>query len=155
MNGGRTITSIVAIAALGLALAPPARARAQAPPGRGCDPGAILTRMTDAEKVGQLVMAVTEDGPDGMPSERTRRAVQELKIGSVITSEPRTPGLAARYANRLQRWARDTPSRLPLLVSGDFEFGTTHNVREGTTPLPNAMGLGAARDPARARAAAA
>ncbi|MEV0661868.1 glycoside hydrolase family 3 protein [Actinomadura luteofluorescens] len=155
MNGGRTITSIVTIAALGLALAPPAHARAQAPPGRGCDPGAILARMTDAEKVGQLVMAVTEDGPDGMPSERTRRAVQELKIGSVITSEPRTPGIAARYANRLQRWAQDTPSHLPLLVSGDFEFGTTHNVREGTTPLPNAMGLGAARDPARARAAAA
>ncbi|MGI5202965.1 glycoside hydrolase family 3 N-terminal domain-containing protein [Spirillospora sp. CA-108201] len=44
---------------------------------------------------------------------------------------------------------------MPLLVSGDFEFGTTHNVREGTTPLPNAMGLGAARDPAQARAAAA
>ncbi|MEU9840728.1 glycoside hydrolase family 3 N-terminal domain-containing protein, partial [Actinomadura sp. NPDC048032] len=38
---------------------------------------------------------------------------------------------------------------------GDFEFGTTHNVREGTTPLPNAMGLGAARDPAQARDAAA
>ncbi|MEU9870582.1 glycoside hydrolase family 3 N-terminal domain-containing protein [Actinomadura sp. NPDC048021] len=155
MNGGRTITSVITIAALGLALAPPARARAQAPPGRGCDPGAILARMTDAEKIGQLVMAVTEDGPDGMPSERTRRAVQDLKIGSVITSEPRTPGIAARYADRLQRWARDTPSRLPLLVSGDFEFGTTHNVREGTTPLPNAMGLGAARDPAQARDAAA
>ncbi|MGW3774132.1 glycoside hydrolase family 3 protein [Actinomadura verrucosospora] len=155
MNGGRTITSVLTIAALGLALAPPARARAQAPPGRGCDPGAILARMTDAEKIGQPVMAVTEDGPDGMPSERTRRAVQDLKIGPVITSEPRTPGIAARYADRLQRWARDTPSRLPLLVSGDFEFGTTHNVREGTTPLPNAMGLGAARDPAQARDAAA
>ncbi|QKW35111.1 glycoside hydrolase family 3 C-terminal domain-containing protein [Actinomadura sp. NAK00032] len=155
-NGGRTLVSIAAIAALGLALCPSAAppARAGTRPG-GCDPGAQLSRMTAAEKAGQLVMAVTEDGPDGMPSDRTRRAIQELKIGSVITSEPRTPGLAARYADRLQRWAAGTRPHLPLLVSGDFEFGTTHNVREGTTPLPNAMGLGAARDPRLAREAAA
>lgn len=153
MNGGRTLISIVAIAALGLALSP--SAHAQAPPGRrDCDPDAYLARMSDAEKVGQMVMAVTEDGPDGLPSENTRRAIQELKIGSVITSEPRDPGIAARYANRLQRWAQDTPSHLPLLVSADFEFGTTHNVREGTTPLPNAMGLGAARSLRLAREAA-
>ncbi|XRQ03324.1 glycoside hydrolase family 3 protein [Actinomadura welshii] len=152
-NGGRTLVSITAIAALGVALTPPAHA--QAPPGRACDPDAALSRMTDAEKAGQLVMAVTADGPDGMPAEETRRAIQDLKIGSVITSEPRTPGIAARYANRLQRWAAGTRLRLPLLVSGDFEFGTTHNVREGTTPLPNAMGLGAARDPRLAREAAA
>ncbi|MEU9841864.1 hypothetical protein AB0C69_21855, partial [Actinomadura sp. NPDC048032] len=106
MNGGRTITSVITIAALGLALAPPARARAQAPPGRGCDPGAILARMTDAEKIGQLVMAVTEDGPDGMPSERTRRAVQDLKIGSVITSEPRTPGRTTRTRRRSRSRSR-------------------------------------------------
>ncbi|MGP4025320.1 glycoside hydrolase family 3 protein [Actinomadura sp. 3N407] len=152
MYGGRTIVSIAATAALGLAPSPPAQA--QTPPGRGCDPDAALSRMTGAEKVGQMVMAVTADGPDGMPSDETRRAVQDLKIGSVITSEPRTPGIAARYANRLQRWAQDAPPHLPLLVSGDFEFGTTHNVREGTTPLPNAMGLGAARDPRLAREAA-
>ncbi|MFC4051276.1 glycoside hydrolase family 3 protein [Actinomadura syzygii] len=159
MNGGRTIVSIAAAAALALAFAAPVRAqpvRAQAPPGpaRGCDPDAQLARMTDAEKVGQMVMAVTEDAPDGMPSEHTRTAIQDLKIGSVITSEPRTPGLAARYANRIQDWAAGTRLGLPLLVSGDFEFGTTHNVREGTTPLPNAMGLGAARDPGLAREAA-
>ncbi|WP_169809193.1 glycoside hydrolase family 3 protein [Actinomadura chibensis] len=154
MNGGRTIVSIAAAAALALALAPPVRAQAPPGPARGCDPDAQLARMTDAEKVGQMVMAVTEDGPDGMPAEHTRTAIQDLKIGSVITSEPRTPGLAARYANRIQDWARGTRLGLPLLVSGDFEFGTTHNVREGTTPLPNAMGLGAARDPGLAREAA-
>lgn len=108
--------------------------------------------MTDAEKIGQLVMISTEGAPDGMPAESNRRAIDDLKIGSVLSSEPRTPGIAARYANRLQGWARDPRLGLPLLVSGDFEFGTTHNVREGTTPLPNAMGLGAARDPRLARA---
>ncbi|TDD87218.1 glycoside hydrolase family 3 protein [Actinomadura rubrisoli] len=155
--GRRSLVSTITIAALGLALAPAAQAQdRQAPPrARGCDPDAYLGRMTDAEKVGQMVMAVTHDGPDGMPNEETRRSLQDLKIGSVITSEPRTPGLAARYSNQIQRWAQDTPQRLPLLVSGDFEFGTTHNVREGTTPLPNAMGLGAARDPRLAREAAA
>ncbi|MFC6882635.1 glycoside hydrolase family 3 protein [Actinomadura yumaensis] len=151
-----TAVSTVVAAALGLSLAPAAHASAAAParPARGCDPDAHLARMTDAEKVGQLVMAVTHDGPDGMPNEETRRSLQDLKIGSVITSEPRTPGLAARYSNQVQRWARATRLGLPLLVSGDFEFGTTHNVREGTTPLPNAMGLGAARDPGLARDAA-
>ncbi|WP_131741407.1 glycoside hydrolase family 3 protein [Actinomadura roseirufa] len=153
----RSLAATAATAALGLALTPVmgvhARAGERAGP-RTCDPDAHLGRMSDAEKVGQMVMAVTHDGPDGMPDERTRRSVQDLKIGSVITSEPRTPGLAARYANQVQRWAEDTRLRLPLLMSGDFEFGTTHNVPEGTTPLPNAMGLGAARDPRLAREAA-
>ncbi|MFV2174711.1 glycoside hydrolase family 3 protein [Actinomadura sp. LOL_016] len=149
----------VVTAALGLALTPAVQApvHAQAPPSdgrRACDPDAYLARMTDAEKVGQLVMAVTLDGPDGMPNEQTRHLVQDLKLGSFITSEPRTPGLTARYNNRLQRWAEDTRLGLPLLASGDFEFGTTHNVREGTTALPNALGLGAARTPALAREAA-
>lgn len=40
MNGGRTIVSIAATAALALALAPPVPA--QAPPGGGCDPDAQL-----------------------------------------------------------------------------------------------------------------
>ncbi|WP_067452716.1 glycoside hydrolase family 3 protein [Actinomadura macra] len=158
--GRRTVVSGITTAALGLALAPVAGAHAQAPAGappgaRRCDAGAHLAAMTDEEKVGQMVMAVTHDGPDGMPDEETRRSLQDLKIGSVITSEPRTPGLAARYSNQVQRWAQDTRLGLPLLMSGDFEFGTTHNVREGTTPLPNAMGLGAARDPRYAREAAA
>ncbi|WP_433334652.1 glycoside hydrolase family 3 protein [Spirillospora sp. CA-294931] len=144
-----TFTALFALSATCLVAAAPVASTPAA--AGGCDPEAQLARMTDAEKVGQMVMAVTHDGPDGMPDERTRRSIQELKIGSVLTSEPRTPGLAARYANRLQDWARPGP---PLLVSGDFEFGTTHNVREGTTPLPNAMGLGAARDPALARDAA-
>ncbi|GAA4229990.1 glycoside hydrolase family 3 protein [Actinomadura meridiana] len=152
-RSGRTAVSIAAIAALGLALAPPAHARA--PHGRGgCDPDAQLAQMTAAEKVGQMVMASTEAGPDGLPTENARRAIQDLKIGSILTYEPATPGIAARYANRMQRWAQDTRLGLPLLVSGDFEFGTTHNVRFGTTPLPNAMGLGAARDPKLAREAA-
>ncbi|WP_034516547.1 glycoside hydrolase family 3 protein [Actinomadura rifamycini] len=155
----KVLPAVVA-AALGLALAPAVQPRAHAqapPPDRGrqrCDADATLARMTDAEKVGQLVMAVTLDGPDGMPDERTRHLIQDLKLGSFITSEPRTPELAARYNNRLQEWARDTRLGLPLLASGDFEFGTTHNVREGTTALPNAMGLGAARSPALAREAA-
>ncbi|MFI0368136.1 glycoside hydrolase family 3 protein [Actinomadura sp. 1N219] len=154
-NGGRALVSIAAVAALGLALTPPAHA--QAPPpggGRACDVDAQLSRMTDAEKVGQMVMVSTGVKPDGMPADETRRAIQELKIGSTLTHEPENPGIAARYANQMQRWAQDTRLGLPLLVSGDFEFGTTHNVREGTTPLPNAMGLGAARDPRLAREAA-
>ncbi|QFG24394.1 glycoside hydrolase family 3 protein [Actinomadura sp. WMMB 499] len=150
----------VVTAALGLALTPAVQVpvHAQAPPSdrrqQRCDPDATLARMTDEEKIGQLVMAVTLDGPDGMPNEQTRHLIQDRGLGSFITSEPRTPGLAARYNNRLQEWARDTRLGLPLLASGDFEFGTTHNVREGTTALPNAMGLGAARDPALAREAA-
>ncbi|TMR05065.1 glycoside hydrolase family 3 protein [Actinomadura soli] len=153
-NGGRTLVSIAAVAALGLALAPPAHAQAPPGKGRGCDVDAQLARMTDAEKVGQMVMVSTGAKPDGMPIDETRRAIQELKIGSTLTHEPENPAIAARYANQMQRWARDTRLGLPLLVSGDFEFGTTHNVREGTTPLPNAMGLGAARDPRLAREAA-
>ncbi|MBT2209090.1 glycoside hydrolase family 3 protein [Actinomadura sp. NEAU-AAG7] len=156
--GRRAAVSTITTAALGIALAPTAftqAAFAEAAPKRRRDPEAILARMTDEEKIGQMVMAVTHDGPDGLPNDETRRSLQDLKIGSVITSEPRTPGLAARYSNRVQRWAQDTRLGLPLLMSGDFEFGTTHNVREGTTPLPNAMGLGAARDARYAREAAA
>ncbi|RKS74699.1 beta-N-acetylhexosaminidase [Actinomadura pelletieri DSM 43383] len=152
-NSGRALLSVAVIAAVGLALTPPVQAQQRSGRG-GCDPDAQLARMTDAEKVGQMVMASTGADADDRPTENARRAVQELKIGSILTHEPATPDRAARYANQMQRLARDTRLGLPLLISGDFEFGTTHNVRLGTTPLPNAMGLGAARDRDLAREAA-
>ena len=141
--------ALFAVTAAGATVVPAAAA-----PAGTCDPAAYVAKMTDEEKVGQMVMAITHDGPDGMPNDETRQSIQDLKIGSVLTSEPANPGLAARYSNKIQQWSKDTRLGLPLLVSGDFEFGTTHNVREGTTPLPNAMGLGAARDPELAREAA-
>ena len=55
------------------------------------------------------------------------------------------PHELASFVNRLQRM-----SRLPLLVSGDFERGASMRVN-GTTVFPHAMAFAAAADPALTR----
>ena len=55
------------------------------------------------------------------------------------------PHELASFVNRLQRM-----SRLPLLVSGDFERGASMRVN-GTTVFPHAMAFAAAGDPALTR----
>ena len=101
-------------------------------------------RMSLLDKVGQMVMAEVHAGPGGMPSASAREAIRRYRIGNVIVYERGGPRAAARHNNRLQRWARGA-QEAPLLVAADFEFGTAHRVRSGTTAFPLAMAVGATR----------
>lgn len=109
----------------------------------------LISQMTMEEKVGQLIMAVTHppyNAPDQMPDEKTKQLIQEYGIGSVIIYNKRNPEVMANYTNQLQKWASETRLGVPLLISADLEYGTTHNIKEGTTAFPRQMGIGATRN---------
>jgi len=105
------------------------------------------------DKVAQLVM-ISFSGHSISTSTREYRKfvhlIRDVHVGGLIlvnvaqgrlASRPEPHELAA-FVNRLQRM-----SKLPLLVSGDFERGASMRV-SGTTVFPHAMAFAAAGDPA-------
>jgi len=108
--------------------------------------------MTLEEKLGQLLMVpyfggfTSEEGPEFL---ELRRQVEQNHVGGLMVHVRAGPlGLerseaypAAAVANLLQRHAR-----IPLLVSGDFEYGTRFRIRDGTA-FPHAMAVAATGRP--------
>lgn len=116
----------------------------------------LLVEMTDREKVGQLVMSL----PRYLSSAERRTMVQEYHVGAAIVRTPSNPAFAAAFNNRLQEHAADTRLGLPLLVGGDFAYGTMASLplqntdelssvvqdgSQGATAFPQSMALGATR----------
>jgi beta-N-acetylhexosaminidase len=100
------------------------------------------------QKVAQLVMPwilgdSVADSHETMV--RAYRWIDSLEIGGVIVSTG-APLHIADKVNRLQR-----RSKLPLLVSADFEGGTTLRMA-AATPFPTQMGIAATGNPEYARA---
>ena len=109
---------------------------------------ALLRTLTVRQKVGQLVMPwlLGDSVPDDDPTmRRAYRWVDSLEVGGIIMSTG-TPRHIAQKVNALQRRAP-----LPLLVSADFEAGTTLRMAAGT-PFPTQMGIAATGNPDYARA---
>jgi beta-glucosidase-like glycosyl hydrolase/CubicO group peptidase (beta-lactamase class C family) len=102
-----------------------------------------LKSMSLAEKVGQLVFVWTPGRYFPHDSEEWRelqRLLTKRHLGGLIFSI----GDVYEYAvqiNQLQRLAK-----IPLLISGDFEYGVGMRVRY-TTTFPRAMAIGATRNP--------
>ncbi|UOQ92266.1 hypothetical protein MUO14_17525 [Halobacillus shinanisalinarum] len=107
----------------------------------------IIAHMTMKEKIGQLVMPVThpQHAIDEMPNDNTREIIQDYHAGSVIIANKKDPEFMSKYNNQLQEWASETRLGIPLIISADLEYGTTHNVIQGTTTFPHQMGIGATR----------
>jgi len=100
---------------------------------------ALLRRLTVRQKVGQLVMPwLLGDyaATDAPTMQRARMWVDSLGVGGIIISTG-TPLDVAAKLNALQRRAP-----LPLLISADFEGGTTMRVAAGTG-FPTQMGVAA------------
>ena len=100
--------------------------------------------MTLEEKVGQLVTAFAYGhyiSTDSQEYARLARLVQERHVGGMIMSLGDVYGTAV-LLNKLQRLAK-----VPLLVGADLERGLAMRTRK-TTPFPDAMAIGATRDPA-------
>ncbi|WP_142383566.1 glycoside hydrolase family 3 protein [Bacillus sp. T33-2] len=110
----------------------------------------IIARMSDKEKIGQLVMPSTHDNQAQMPDDRTRKLIQEYNVGSVIVYGERNAQTTAKYNNQLQKWASETRTTLPLFISADLEYGVVQHVTDATT-FPRQMGIGATRDLAAAK----
>lgn len=122
----------------------------------------LFDELTDRELVGQLVMG----HPQYLTDEQRRELFGEYAVGSAIVRTPTNPAYAAAFTNELQSYASRTDHGVPLLVGGDFPAGPaggvpliTHDPPEagyeeplgqGTTAFPQAMAVGATRDPADA-----
>jgi beta-N-acetylhexosaminidase len=115
-----------------------------------------MKTLTLREKVAQLVMVPFTGHTLNTNSREYRKFVHlisDLRVGGLIlvsVSQGRLvqraePHEMATFLNRMQRM-----SRLPLLVSGDFERGTSMRLND-TTVFPHAMAFAAAGDPAMTR----
>lgn len=99
----------------------------------------LLAALTTRQKVAQLVMPwlLGDYTPADAPTmRRARMWVDSLEVGGIIVSTGTPRDIAAKL-NSLQRIAP-----LPLLISADFEAGTTMRMAAGT-PFPTQMGIGA------------
>ncbi len=116
-----------------------------------------LRKMSPEEKVGQLfaIWVRAQFLNDADPIfVRLRDNVHKYHIGSLVMSVPvdgpvlikSQPEVAAELLNRLQR-----SSKLPLIVSADFERGVSMRLN-GTTVFPHAMAFGATDKPENAEA---
>jgi len=103
----------------------------------------VLAGMTLEDQVGQLVMIGVYGHYFSSESDEYARLVhlvRERRVGGVVLWPGDVMAAAVRL-NSLQRLAS-----VPLLVSGDFERGVAMRVRRAT-PFPDAMAVGATRDP--------
>ncbi len=102
----------------------------------------VMATMTLEQKVGQMVMVGVFGQYYSQQSDefaRLVRLVQEKHVGGFILWQGDVYEAAVRL-NTLQGL-----SRLPLLVSADFERGVAMRIRRGT-PFPDAMAIGATRN---------
>lgn len=103
----------------------------------------VLAGMSIEDQVGQLVVVGVYGHYFSVESDqylRLERMVRQYRVGGVIVWPGDVMATAVRL-NSLQRLAR-----VPLLVSGDFERGVAMRIRRAT-PFPDAMAIGATRNP--------
>ncbi len=116
---------------------------------------ATLRKMTEDEKIGQLLFATYHGSFTSTDADAYRKMmhnVEDLHVGGFINVTQMSPlGIVKSQAyptavltNQLQ--AR---SKLPLLIGADFERGSAMRLDEGTS-FPTAMALAAAGNPADA-----
>nr|WP_308441036.1 glycoside hydrolase family 3 N-terminal domain-containing protein [Planosporangium mesophilum] len=142
---------------------------------------ALVAGFSDEDLVGQVLMpfAYGEDATKASSQAATAnrgyagvdtaaQMVEKYRLGGLIlmnraagdptastnkTSNITSPAQVRTLTDGLQRVAATLPSRAPLLVATDQEYGVVNRLRDGVTQLPSAMAFGAAGDPALTRAA--
>src|SRR3984893_3447971 len=116
---------------------------------------ATLRKMTDDEKIGQLLFTTYHGSFTSTDTDAYRKMmhdVDDLHVGGFINVTQMSPlGIIKSQAyptavltNQLQ-----VRSKLPLLIGADFERGAAMRLDEGTS-FPTAMALAAGGDPADA-----
>jgi len=105
--------------------------------------GALLARMTLAEKIGQMTQI--DRGSLESESDIASYALGSILSGGGSTPDPDTPVAWADMVDRYQRAALSTRLGIPILYGVDAVHG--HGNVLGATVFPHNLGLGAARDP--------
>ncbi|HEX5088578.1 MAG TPA: glycoside hydrolase family 3 N-terminal domain-containing protein [Nocardioides sp.] len=103
----------------------------------------LLSRMTLAEKVGQMTQAERADVTDH-PSEITAKGLGSVLSGGGSTPAANTPEAWADMVDTFQEAALATRLGIPLLYGVDSVHG--HGNLLGATVFPHNIGLGATRD---------
>jgi len=104
----------------------------------------LLSRMTLAEKVGQMTQAERID-VDADPTLITTHGLGSVLSGGGSTPAGNTPEAWADMVDRYQEAALETRLGIPLLYGVDSVHG--HGNLQGATVFPHNIGLGATRDP--------
>jgi beta-glucosidase len=104
----------------------------------------LLSRMTLAEKVGQMTQA------ERAPIEPEPQQITQLGLGSVLSGggsvpTPNTPEAWADMVDRFEQAALETRLHIPIIYGVDSVHG--HGNLYGATIFPHNIGLGATRDP--------
>jgi beta-glucosidase len=159
----RVPVTLIAAAALSLAVVPAAAAHSPARPGDGAatagralpylDPKLpvdarvkdLLGRMTLQEKVGQMTQA-ERGAVDSDPTQITDLDLGSLLSGGGSTPTPNTPEAWADMIDGYQSHALATRLHIPILYGIDSVHGDNNLV--GATVFPQNIAMGATRDPA-------
>lgn len=104
----------------------------------------LLSRMTLAEKIGQMTQAERGD-VTGNPADITTYALGSVLSGGGSVPTDNTPAGWADMVDTFQRAALNTRLHIPLLYGVDSVHG--HGNLYGATVFPHNIGLGATRDP--------
>jgi beta-glucosidase len=104
----------------------------------------LLSRMTLAEKVGQMTQA-ERGSVDATPDQITSLALGSVLSGGGSVPTPNTPAAWADMVDRYQSYALATRLQIPIIYGIDAVHGSG-NVY-GSTIFPHEIGLGATRDP--------
>ena len=136
-------TLVVATTALAVLPAlPPTAAAAAALP--GANPAAVLSGMTEAQRVGQLLMVSAS--LSGASAQATRDAITRYHAGSLFYAGRSSAGVAA-IRSKTTGWQRlataDATAGVPLLVATDQEGGEVQTLSgKGFSTIPSAVTQG-------------
>jgi beta-glucosidase len=108
----------------------------------------LLSRMTLAEKIGQMTQAERAE-IDTNTSKITTDNLGSILSGGGSVPTPNTPQAWADMVDRYQRAALATRLQIPLIYGIDTVHGDGNMY--GATVFPHNIGLGASRDPALVR----
>ena len=121
----------------------------------------LLWQMSLEEKAGLMFHTILPTGMDGNLVEQpgqfgpltTSEMVVRRKINHFNVHQQPSPGLAAEWANRLQKLAERTRLGIPVTLSSDPRHAFTHNMAVGMvtnafSQWPEPVGLAATRDEA-------
>jgi beta-glucosidase len=104
----------------------------------------LLSRMTLAEKIGQMTQAERAD-IDANPSQITALGLGSVLSGGGSVPTPNTPAAWADMVDRYQQAALASRLHIPIIYGVDSVHG--HGNLQGATVFPHNIGLGATRDP--------
>lgn len=104
----------------------------------------LLSQMTLAEKVAQMMHPTFIPRPDGSPPPFMEKWCRDLQIGFVLVRDLPSARAAAESMNKLQEWCEQSRLGIPMVISMDSIHGLSYV--NGGLVYPQNLGLAAIGD---------